>query len=118
MSSWQQLLQRWPMQWLGAGLLATGLWMVLYTYQSSERVVLQYATDSAAAHAASITQFRNFYAQELVPLAVRGGMEITHDYKQRENALPLPATLAIDLGHYLSKVDGGTQVAPICVSIL
>ncbi len=110
MSSWQQLLLRWPMQWLGAGLLAMGLWMVLYTYQSSERVVRQYATDSAAAHAASITQFRNFYAQELVPLAVQGGMEITHDYKQREKALPLPATLAIDLGHYLSKVDGGTQV--------
>eukprot|EP01032_Pedospumella_encystans_P012708 gene12708-14681_t len=110
MSSWKQLLLRWPMQWLGAGLLAMGLWMVLYTYQSSERVVRQYATDSAAAHAASITQFRNFYAQELVPLAVQGGMEITHDYKQREKALPLPATLAIDLGHYLSKVDGGTQV--------
>ena len=37
-------------------------------------------------------------------------MEITHDYKSRDNALPLPATLTIDLGHYLSKVDGGTQV--------
>ncbi len=98
------------MQWLGAILLAMGVWMVVYTYQSSERVVQQYATESAAAHAASITQFRNFYTQELVPRAVQGGMEITHDYKLRNNALPLPATLTIDLGHYLSKVDGGTQV--------
>ncbi|PUE11494.1 hypothetical protein B9Z51_04175 [Limnohabitans sp. T6-5] len=101
---------RWPMQWLGVVLLAMGVWMVVYTYQSSERVVQQYATESAAAHAASITQFRNFYTQELVPRAVEGGMEITHDYKLRHNALPLPATLTIDLGHYLSKVDGGTQV--------
>jgi PAS domain S-box-containing protein len=109
-SGFRQFLLRWPMQWLGAILLAMGVWMVVYTYQSSERVVQQYATESAAAHAASITQFRNFYTQELVPRAVQGGMEITHDYKLRNNALPLPATLTIDLGHYLSKVDGGTQV--------
>jgi PAS domain S-box-containing protein len=109
-SNFQRWLLRWQMKWLGTVLLTMGVWMVLYTYQSSELVVQQYATESAAAHAASVTQFRNFYTQELVPRAVRGGMEITHDYKQRDNALPLPATLTIDLGHYLSKVDGGTQV--------
>jgi PAS domain S-box-containing protein len=98
------------MQWLGLVLIGMGLWVVFYTYQSSERMVRQYATESAEAHAASVTQFRNFYTQELVPRAVQGGMEVTHDYKARTNALPLPATLTIDLGHYLSKVDGGTQV--------
>jgi PAS domain S-box-containing protein len=35
---------------------------------------------------------------------------ITHDYKASDNALPLPATLTIELGHYMSQVDGGTQV--------
>lgn len=103
-------LSRWPMELLGALLMLTGLWVVLYTYQASESMVQQYATESAQAHAASVTQFRNFYTQELVPRAVQGGVEITHDYKSRDNALPLPATLTIDLGHYLSKVDGGTQV--------
>jgi PAS domain S-box-containing protein len=87
-----------------------GLWVVFYTYESSERMVQQYATESAQAHAAAVTQFRNFYTQELVPRALQSGMQITHDYKSRANALPLPATLTIDLGHYLSKVDGGTQV--------
>jgi PAS domain S-box-containing protein len=106
----RQLLLRWPMQWLGLVLIGMGFWVVFYTYQSSERMVRQYATESAEAHAASVTQFRNFYTQELVPRAVQGGMEVTHDYKARTNALPLPATLTIDLGHYLSKVDGGTQV--------
>lgn len=106
----RQLLWRWPMESLGGVLIAMGLWMVFYTYQSSEAVVLQYASESAQTHAASITQFRNFYTQELVPRATKGGMEITHDYKSRDNALPLPATLTIDLGHYLSKEDGGTQV--------
>jgi PAS domain S-box-containing protein len=106
----RHLLLRWPMEWLGGVLMAMGLWMVFYTYQSSEDMVRQYASESAQMHAASVTQFRNFYTQELVPRAIKGGMEVTHDYKSRDNALPLPATLTIDLGHYLSKVDGLTQV--------
>ncbi|OYU32678.1 MAG: hypothetical protein CFE39_01615 [Comamonadaceae bacterium PBBC2] len=106
----RQILLRWPMQWLGLVLIFMGLWVVFYTYLSSERMVQQYATETAEAHAASVTQFRNFYAQELVPRAMAAGMEVTHDYKSHANALPLPATLTIDLGHYLSKVDGGTQV--------
>ena len=106
----RQLLRRWPMECLGGVLVAMGLWVVLYTYQSSEVMVKQYAAESAQTHAASITQFRNFYTQELVPRAVQAGMSVTHDYQTRDNALPLPATLTIDLGHYLSKVDGGTQV--------
>lgn len=105
-----QGLLHWPMQWLGAVLIGICCWIVFYTYVSSERMVYQYAVESAQAHADSITQFRNFYAQELVPRAVKGGMSITHDYKNRDNALPLPATLTIDFGHYLSVVDGGTQV--------
>ena len=105
------LLLRWPMEWLGGLLMVMGLWVVFYTYQSSEAVVQQYATESAQTHADSVTQFRNFYTEELVPRAVKGGLEVTHDYKSRDNALPLPATLTIDLGHYLSKVDGGTQVS-------
>ena len=106
----RQVLLRWPMECLGGVLIAMGLWVVVYTYQSSEAMVQQYAAESAQTHAASVTQFRNFYTQELVPRAVKGGMAVTHDYQLRDNALPLPATLTIDLGHYLSKVDGGTQV--------
>ena len=98
------------MEWLGVLLGVMGLWVVFYTYQSSEAVVRQFATESAKVHANSVTQFRNFYTQELVPRAINGGMSITHDYKSRDNALPLPATLTIDLGHYLSKSEGGTQV--------
>ena len=86
------------------------MWVVVYTYESIEHVVFQYATESAQDHAESVTQFRNFYTQELMPRAVRAGVTMTHDYKVRDNALPLPATLTIELGHYMSQVDGGTQV--------
>jgi PAS domain S-box-containing protein len=95
---------------VGGALMCVSIWVVVYTYESSERVVFQNATESAQEHAESVTQFRNFYAQELVPRAVRAGVSVTHDYKARDNALPLPATLTIELGHYMSQVDGGTQV--------
>jgi PAS domain S-box-containing protein len=106
----KQVLLHWPLQILGGALIAVSALVVYYTFESSQRVVVQYATESAREHAESVTQFRNFYAQELVPRAMRAGVSVTHDYKSKDNALPLPATLAIDLGHYLSQVDGGAQV--------
>lgn len=105
-----QPLRRWPFQLLAVALVLVSAGVVYYTYKAGEQVVLQYATDSAQEHAESVTQFRNFYAQELVPRAIRAGVDVTHEYKSRDNALPLPATLTIELGHYLSQVDGGVQV--------
>lgn len=106
----RRALKRWPLQAVGGALMVVSMWVVMYTYESSERVVFQYATESAQEHAESVTQFRNFYAQELVPRAMKAGVAVTHDYKSRDNALPLPATLTIELGHYMSQLDGGTQV--------
>ena len=106
----RQTIHRWPLWWLGTVLLSTSIWVAIYTYQSSERMVLQHATDSAQAHAVSLTQFRNFYTDEIVPRAMESGVHVTHDYKDRKNALPLPATLMLDLGHYLSKAEGSAQV--------
>ena len=105
-----RVLKRWPLQAVGGTLMAVSVWVVMYTYKSSERVVFQYAAESAQEHAESVTQFRNFYTQELMPRAMRAGVTMTHDYKTHDNALPLPATLTIELGHYMSQVDGGTQV--------
>jgi len=108
--SLRHVQKRWPLQAVAGALMGVSIWVVIYTYESSEQVVFQYATESAQEHAESVTQFRNFYAQELVPRAIAAGVEVTHDYKSRSNALPLPATLTIELGHYMSQVDGGTQV--------
>jgi len=98
------------MQVVAGALMVVAAWVVYYTYESSGRVVFESATESARDHAESVTQFRNFYAQELVPRAIHAGVSVTHDYKSKNNALPLPATLTIELGHYMSQVDGGTQV--------
>ena len=69
----RQTLQRWPLWWLGLLLAGICLWVVFYTYQASERMVRQYATESAQAHAVSLTQFRNFYTDQIVPRAMEAG---------------------------------------------
>ena len=71
------------MEWLAGLLVAVGLWVVLYTYQSSEAMVKQYAAESAQTHAVSITQFRNFYTQELVPRAVKAGVDMDPRWARR-----------------------------------
>ena len=71
--------------------------------------MLRHATDTARAQAEAVTHFRNFYAKELAPRAVEAGMSLTHDLGER-NSLPLPATLTIELGRYLSRESDGTQV--------
>ena len=38
-------------------------------------------------------------------------MGVSHLDKEVPKSLPLPATLTIDLGHYLSKTEAGYQVA-------
>lgn len=103
-------LKRFPLLLPTLALISCGVAIAYYTYKSSDQLVVQYAIDSAEKQAESITQFRNFYAQELVPRAIEAGVTVTHDYKLTTDALPLPATLTIELGHYLSQAEADTQV--------
>ena len=68
------------------------------------------AVGEAKHFSASVTEFRNFYSAEIVPRALTSGMEITHAYRQRPNALPLPATFALDFGEFLSRDRDGFSV--------
>lgn len=95
---------------LGWTLVLLALGVMAYAYHSATAVVQTYLRDSAAAQAASVTHFRNFYATEIVPRARDAGASITHNYRDVEKSLPLPATLTIELGHYLSQRDNGQQV--------
>jgi PAS domain S-box-containing protein len=96
---------------LATFLVVSLLYVAWYTYTSAQAVVQTYMIDTATKQAQSITHFRNFYASEILPRAKAGGIEISHLYKEVPKALPLPATLTIDLGHYLSKTEAGHQVA-------
>jgi PAS domain S-box-containing protein len=107
---WYNILT-WPLPILGAILLSVAACLVLLTYQAAANTVEQYTVEMAANQASSVTQFRNYYNNEIVPKAREAGMTMTHDFRQTPNSLPLPATLTIELGEYLSKVEHNTHVA-------
>jgi signal transduction histidine kinase len=82
--------------------LATVLLATLQAWHHGVAVREATVIEAASRYAEAVTAFRNFYANEIVPRARRAGVEITEDYHQREAALPLPATMTLDLGGWLS----------------
>jgi signal transduction histidine kinase len=74
-----------------------------HTRQIKEATVLQ----AAESYSAAISQFRDYYSTEVVPRARKAGVEVTHDFHDKEAAIPLPATLTIELGEKLSHEGGG-----------
>lgn len=57
---------------------------------------------------------RGFYLGELLSRIQDSDIEITHDYHNKENALPIPATMSLDFSKYLN--DRSTDVTVALVS--
>ncbi len=73
-----------------------------YSYQKNQSIHQEIAVYEASQFAGSVSRFRTFYSEHFVPRAKESGLEITHDYLHRKNALPLPATMMLDFAKYLS----------------
>ena len=66
------------------------------------------ATEDAAKYSATITQFRNFYSDKIIPnLKGEPDITITHDYLDKKGSVPFPATMSIDFGDTLSEQTTG-----------
>ena len=53
---------------------------------------------STRQYAQVLSEFRTLYSSEVVATMAAAGIEISHDYKEKHNAIPLPATLSLLLG--------------------
>ncbi len=95
-----------------AGLLLTlgagGILWYLSTQMQQHQLIT--AREDARTFAYSVTQFRNFYTQEIVPRARKSGMHISPHYLQEEGSLPLPATFILDFGEFMSEGQRGVEV--------
>ena len=89
---------------LGSGFV---LWR---SYNEATELNQVNAVEDTARFAQSVAQFRNFYSKTIIPKANEAGLSVTHDYLNKENSLPLPATFAKDFGTYLETVDNDYQV--------
>jgi PAS domain S-box-containing protein len=106
-------LKRWALPLLGSVLVALGAYLIWFTYTSAQQVVRGYAIDMARKQAESVSHFRNFYSSEILPRVktAQGGQPlVSHLYRDSDHSLPLPATMMIDLGKYLSQAEPGNQV--------
>ncbi|MCW8830642.1 MAG: DUF3365 domain-containing protein, partial [Gammaproteobacteria bacterium] len=64
---------------------------------------------AAELYSAALTQFRGLYTSEVVARVKSLDIDITHDYAQRDNAIPLPATLSMRLGEEMGKFASGAR---------
>ncbi len=88
-------------------LISTG--MILHTKNLQENVVKTSGLYNAQLYSNAIATFRTIYTSEVVSVAERYGLEITHDY-QNKKAIPLPATLSMILGNKIGESGSGESV--------
>ncbi len=101
------LLLRRPLTLIAAYLLLVGALVLVQSVLRGHRIQEATVLEAAQSYSAAITTFRDFYSREVVPRARDAGAEVTHDFKDKAGAIPLPTTLAIELGEQLSQEDGG-----------
>ena len=89
---------------LGSGFV---LWR---SYQEATELNNLNAVEDTERFAQSVAQFRTFYSKTIVPKAKEAGLSVTHDYIDKKNSLPLPATFAKDFGDFLESEKTDYQV--------
>ncbi len=67
------------------------------------------ALEAAKSYSAAVSAIRSYYSSNVVPRAREAGATIIHDYHEHEGAIPLPATLTIELGEQISQRSDGAQ---------
>ena len=107
----KDVFYRYSIVFILAFVLILGSALVLwYTNEETNKINRNNAMSDVESFAFSVAQFRNFYSKMIVPAAKKHGMEITHNYKNKDGTLPLPATFAKDFGHSLSSKESNFKV--------
>ncbi|MDA0281762.1 MAG: methyl-accepting chemotaxis protein [Planctomycetota bacterium] len=91
---------------LSVGSIAFLLWQ---QSRSESEIVEAIALQDAKAYSEALANFRSLYTSEVVITATAHGMEVTHDYQGKDNAIPLPATLTIKLAESIGKDGSGVR---------
>jgi adenylate cyclase len=76
----------------------------------SSNLVESATLQSAARYSEALAEFRTLYTSEVVARVQNYGIEVAHDYANREGAIPLPATLSLILGEQIGQKGSGILV--------
>ena len=96
-----------PLLLVGAVVIASVVALALRTRSES---VEQAGLTTGRAVANQVVTLRSFYTAEITSRAKKAGMQLGFDYRDKENTLPLPATLVKALGESVAKEYPGTDV--------
>lgn len=75
----------------------------------SRTVVQTTALQDARLYSEAIGEFRTLYSSEVVEAAQSQGITVSHDYKEHAGAIPLPATLSMQLGQRIGMHRSGAE---------
>jgi diguanylate cyclase (GGDEF)-like protein/PAS domain S-box-containing protein len=97
--------------WILVGVFTASILAVSwFTYDQSQRTLEESARHSAQLYSRALSAFRSVYTSEVVDRLQQSSVEVTHDYRNRANAIPLPATLAMLLGEHIGDDYGQASV--------
>lgn len=81
-----------------------GLYLIIsHFFSLAKNSAQSTALQDAAIYSEALEAFRTIYTAQVVNRLIDHGIEITHDYKDKEKAIPLPATLSMELADAISK---------------
>jgi PAS domain S-box-containing protein len=89
--------------------IGTGGLLLLLRHQI-DTLYQEMALQGASMQAQTIEEVRQVYASEVVDRLKKVDIHATHDYVTQDRAIPLPATLTIELGERLNKARQGAHV--------
>ena len=102
--------RQWSVKIFGVVLFVLVLGLIFDVVQASRNFVVQYTTDSARGYALSLQRFRSFYAEELVPRALKAGLPVLRDYKNHDAAFPVPGAVMSRQVKDNDRFDAGVMV--------
>ncbi len=108
---WLTRFERHPLFLAALVLIVSGLIGCFgYLYRAMNSLSQTLPLQGTELQAALVSEFRKLYSAEVVEEIRKHQIEVTHDYKNRPHAVPLPATLTKELGKRLNERRPGAHV--------
>lgn len=89
-------------------LAGIGLSFWLISKQNDD-LLIQDAIEDASILAKSLETFRSYYSDTIASRALSAGIEVSHDFRNKKDALPLPFTLHSELSKKIGEEHFGTK---------
>jgi len=89
------------------GGVATTVW---HFSRLSSRLIESAALQGTSVQSETLEELRTIYTSEVVERVRSQGIEVTHDYRTKEGAIPLPVTFSMELGKRIGERGSGIQV--------